>query len=55
MNWSDKARIIAQDIIRKQKGKGKSMEELLAMAAVEGMKYECDLWLHVSQEPRVKS
>ena len=55
MNWSDKAVLIAREIMKKQKGKGKSMEELLAMAAVEGMKYECDLWLHGSQEPRVKS
>lgn len=42
MNWSDKANQIADGILRKNK-LDDAIKPLLVQAAIEGMKYECNI------------
>ena len=51
MNWSDKANVIADEIIKKMKKDdvgGYTRDEIiegLKKAAYQGMQFECDNWL----------
>lgn len=52
MNWSDKAKVIADEIIKKMKKDdvgGYTRDDViegLKKASIEGMKFECNNWLN---------
>ena len=45
MNWTEKSYEIADEVMKRHKGK--ELREMLAKAAFMGMEFECDQCLHL--------
>ena len=48
MNWTEKSYEIADEVMKRHKGK--ELREMLAKAAFMGMEFECDQCLHLNEE-----